>query len=203
VVLPTGFDQPNYGEPDCETWTAYTNQSYAASSFVAGPNTFTVLLQVAYGYSSYLGYTNWTLSSSNNVFVYNGNNTGSSTAAPQTCPQASSSYLYSTSSALSTITTVPNQVYSVVVSTTASDNSEYNGYLVYTLTGTPVGNANTSTGTTSTTGTGSATGGATNGGIANGGHSSTTNFTASTTNAGSAVVSSIVFVVLAILALLF
>jgi len=200
VFLQVGFVQPSVSQSTCENGF-YSNQSFAGASFTAGPSTFTVLVGVAYAYSA--GNTNWTYFNDNNMFFYQGNNTGSSTAAPVTCPQAGATYLSSTGSDTYSLTTVPGQVYSVVVSGIV--DSGYNAYLVYVLTGTPVGNVNTSTGSSSTTGGQSTNGAATNGGgIANAGHGgSTTNFTApTTTNAGSAVVCSIVFVVLAILSLL-
>jgi len=206
ISLPTGYVQPSGSVEFCSQSSSSNNQSYAVATVPAGPNNYVVLIAAAYE-SSYFGFSNWTLSDYTEAFVYNGSNNGTSTVAPQTC-QSGAAYLvglfYSSPNSLNV---VPGQTYSIVASATYNSATP-SAYLVYVLTGSPVGNVDTSVGTSGglSTGTGSGTGGTGSGNganIAGGTHTGTTNFTGSTTSASTTVACSFMFVVLAIMSLMF
>jgi len=208
TFLATGFNQPESGVvTTCEADTSYTNQSFVASAFTAGANNYKALLSLAALSSSY--YSAWSTASSNYLalFVYNGNNVGSSSAAPATCPVSAPLISSETSLPVSLVIT-PGQQYSAVGSYWAnggdSGYGQFNAWLVYSFTGAPAGNIDTSSGSSGSTGSGSQTTGQTIGGQTHGGTGSTTNYTNPTTTSSSTMVAcSFVFVVLAIMAIMF
>jgi len=194
--LGTGFTQPSGSASSCTASTTYTNNSWAAASYVAPANNYVALVTAAASFGS--SFNNYS-AQAEELWIYSGNNTGSSTTAPGTC----NGYLANPSNTYALLTT-PSQTYSYVVSYTGTGSGKssvgIDAYMVFVLTGQAVGNVTIPVPTTSTTGSG-ITGGS---GVATGTHSTgglSGNFS-TTTSAGSAAVCSIVFVVLAILSLL-
>jgi len=196
--LATGFTQPyNNSLTGCEDSSFGTNNSWAAVSYPAPFSN--ALVSTASFYSSSQLSGNWTTLYASYIYVYTGNNLGSSTTAPSTC----TGYYDGDDSGPYGILTTPGQNYTVV----GSYYSEGPGYpssgdgvfLFFLMTGNTVGSISVHVPTTG--GSGAATGGsgaATSGsGIATGTHSTIGN-TTSTTSAASVLVSSpFVFVLVA------
>jgi hypothetical protein len=196
--LATGFVLPSIGSLPCTVGTSYTNQSYVATTVTTASNNYKVLVSLPTLSSG--SNTNWTTASSSDSagFVYQGLNIGSAIAAPATCP-AATPLVASTTSFPASLNSAASTQYSLIAAYWASGSglTSYNAFIVYVQTGAPAGSFTPSNPTTST---GS---GATGGGVASGTHSTIGNFTTGTTSSSSSVVCSFVFVVLAIIALMF
>jgi len=211
TFLAQGFIQPTGGSfgtgATCTADTTFVNSSFVAATATAGTNNYRLLVSFAEMSTSY--FSNWVTIDGDNIegFFYNGVNVGSNTTAPATCPVSAPLISSETSLPVSLVIT-PGQQYSAVGSYWAnggdSGYGQFNAWLVYSFTGAPAGNIDTSSGSSGSTGSGSQTTGQTIGGQTHGGTGSTTNYTNPTTTSSSTMVAcSFVFVVLAIMAIMF
>jgi len=198
--LATGFSQPDNSSTGCTPDDIYTNNSWTAASF---PAPFSNALFAASELSS-SNPSNFT-SLTPAAWVYTGNNLGSSTTAPSSCTGL---YAISDTQGVFAILTTPHQNYTIVVSYYYEGSGQPTDgttavFLVFALTGTPVGSLSNNLPPATTTGgqTNTITGGS---GIATGTHGTIGNTSTSTTAAGIALVSSpFVFVLVALFALMF